>query len=201
VSRPQVFTRAATQDDLPILLTLADELRQIGGRAERAINPLSTVDIPQRLAEVLADPYCRIVMACIDDAPVGMAVLQVTHPDPLSDNKLVQIAHLVVQRSNRHRGVGHALVSAAAEFATEQRIDHVAAGVYPSLRDAHRFYARLGFAPVAVRRIAPVAVLRRRQSQDRTTAVLSDVMRRRTRLGRGVPRQPATRAIPERVET
>ena len=199
--RPQVFTRAATQDDLPILLTLADELRQVGGRAERAINPLSTVDIPQRLADVLADPFCRIVMACIDDAPVGMAVLQVTQPDPLSDNKVVQIAHLVVQRAKRHRGVGHALVSAAADFAADQRIDHVAAGVYPSLRDAHRFYARLSFAPVAVRRIAPVPVLRRRLTQDRATALLSDTVRRRTRLGRAVPRQPGTRPIPERVET
>src|SRR4051812_34432964 len=63
VSRPHVVTRAATLDDLPSLLTLAEELREVGGRAERAINPLAEVDIGDRLAEVLLDPDCRIVTA------------------------------------------------------------------------------------------------------------------------------------------
>lgn len=200
MSRPQVFTRAATHDDLPMLLALWDELRQVGGRAERAINPMTAVDIRERLTDVLIEPHCRIVMACIDDVPVGMSVLQVIQPDPLSDSRLLQIAHLVVERSERHHGVGHALVAAAADFATEQHVDHVAAGVYPSLRDANRFYARLGFAPVAVRRIAPVAVLRRRLSQDRAAALFGDSVRRRTRLGRAVPRQPVARAVGERVK-
>jgi N-acetylglutamate synthase-like GNAT family acetyltransferase len=106
----------------------------------------------------------------------------------------------VVQRSRRHHGVGRALVAAAADFATEKQADHLAAGVYPSLRDANRFYARLGFAPVAVRRIAPVTVLRRRLSQDRPAAVLASGVRRRARLGRAVPPQRATRVAAERVE-
>jgi GNAT superfamily N-acetyltransferase len=201
VSRPQVFTRAATQEDLPTLISLWEELRQVGGRAERAVNPMSAVDIRQRLSDVLLDPDCRIVMACVHDVPMGMAVLQVSQPDPLADGKLLQIVHLVVQRSERHHGIGRALVSAAADFATEQHIDHVATGVYPSLRDANRFYARLGFAPVAVRRIAPVTVLRRRLSQDRAPALLNGSVRRRTRLGRAVPPQRSTRAKVERVKS
>jgi GNAT superfamily N-acetyltransferase len=195
-----VFTRAATSDDLPTLISLWEELRQVGGRAERAVNPLTTADIRQRLSDVLIGPNCRIVMACVDDVPVGMAVLQVSQPDPLADARLLQIVHLVVQRSRRHHGVGRALVAAAGEFATENHVDHIAAGVYPSLRDANRFYARLGFAPVAVRRIAPVAVLRRRLSQDRAGAVVGGGMRRRARLGRTVPRQRSTRVAAERVE-
>jgi GNAT superfamily N-acetyltransferase len=195
-----VFTRAATYDDLPTLISLWEELRQVGGRAERAVNPMSTTDIRQRLSDVLIDPDCRIVMACVDDVPVGMAVLQVSQPDPLADAKLLQIVHLVVQRSRRHRGVGRALVAAAGEFATEMQVDHIGAGVYPSLRDANRFYARLGFAPVAVRRIAPVTVLRRRLSQDRAAAMMGNGVRRRTRLGRAVPPQRSTRAAAERVE-
>lgn len=201
MSRPLVPTRIATVEDMPVLLALWDELRVLGGRAERAVNPLTAVDVRDRLAEVLVDPRCRVVMACADDQPAGMAVMRVTRPDPLSDSQLLHVVHIVVSRLKRHNGVGHALIAAAADFATERHIDHVAVSVYPSLRDASRFYARLGFAPVSVRRIAPVVVLRRRLSDDRTTPMLADVVRRRTRLIRPVPRQRGPRGADDKVES
>jgi GNAT superfamily N-acetyltransferase len=201
VSRPLVLTRLATHDDLSTLLGLWDELRQVGGRAERAVNPLTAVDVRERLAQVLDDPTCRVVLACSDGTPAGMAVLRIVRPDPLSDAQLVQVAHLVVSGTKQHHGVGHALVAAASDFATERHVDHVAVSVYPSLRDASRFYARLGFAPLAVRRIAPVSVLRRRLDNDSTMPLLGDAVRRRTRLIRPVPPQRARRSTIERVES
>ena len=132
MSRPLVVTKIATSEDLPVLLALWDELRQVGGRAERAVNPITAVDVRDRLGEVLLDPQCRVVLACAADQPVGMAILCVVRPDPLSEGRIVQIAHLVVSRGQRHRGVGHALVSAAADFATERHIDHVTASAYSS---------------------------------------------------------------------
>jgi GNAT superfamily N-acetyltransferase len=201
VSRPLVLTRLATDEDLSVLVALWDELRQIGGRAERAINPVTAVDVRERMAEVLVDPTCRVVLACSDGAPAGMVVLKAQRPDPLSDAQVVQVAHLVVSGAHRHRGVGHALLAAAADFATERHIDHVAVGVYPSLRDASRFYARLGFAPLAVRRIAPVAVLRRRLDNDSTMPLLGDAVRRRTRLIRPVTPQRVRRPSIERVDS
>jgi GNAT superfamily N-acetyltransferase len=200
VSRPTVHTRIATAGDLATLLSLWDELRQIGGRAERAMNPTTAVDVRDRLLEVFDDPSCRIVLASVDEVPAGMAVMKVSRPDPLSDAQVIHVAHLVVSRTNQHRGVGHALLAAAADFAGERHIDHVAASVYPSLRDASRFYARLGFAPVAVRRIAPVNVLRRRLGTDRAIPVLGDVGRRRSRIIRPVPPQRARRNTPEKLE-
>jgi GNAT superfamily N-acetyltransferase len=187
VSHSQPFTRVATRDDLPVLLSLWEELRQVGGRAERAVNPVTAIDVRERLLDVIDDPTCRVVLACLGETPVGMAVLHVTRPDPLSDARLVKVAHIVVARTRRHVGVGHTLMAAAADFAAERHVDHVAVSVYPSLRDASRFYARLGFAPVAVRRIAPVAVLRRRLAPDHNTPAFGDALRRRTRLGRPVP--------------
>jgi GNAT superfamily N-acetyltransferase len=201
VSRPLVLTRTASHDDLVILLALWDELRQVGGRAERAVNPITAVDVCERLTAVLDDPTCRVVIACSDGSPAGMAVLHVVRPDPLSDAQLVHIAHLVVSRSKQHHGVGHALVAAAADFATERHIDHVGASVYQSLRDASRFFARLGFAPLAVRRIAPVTVLRRRLDADATMPLMGDAVRRRTRLLRPVPPQRARRAASDRMES
>lgn len=203
MARPAVVTRVAGTPDLPVLAALWNELRTVGGRAERAVNPLAaTADVERLLARVLQDPACRVVLACDDhDEPAGMAVLHVTRPDPLSETHLVSIAHLVVARGKQHRGVGHALIAAATDFAAERHADHVSVSVYASLRDANRFYARLGFAPLAVRRIAPVAVLRRRLGHDRSP-VLIDGVRRRSRMIRPVPPQRARRAAgTERVES
>ncbi len=202
MSRSQVITRTATSDDIPTLVDLWDELRQVGGRAERAINPVNGGgDVKDRFAEVLLDPTCRVELACIGDTPAGMAVMRISHPDPLSDSRVVHVAHLYVARAARHYGVGHALLSAAADFAAENHLDHVAASVYPSLRDASRFFARLGFAPVAVRRVVPVTVLRRRLGADSNTPLLGDAVRRRTRLMRPVPPQRRRRTVAERIES
>jgi hypothetical protein len=96
-------------------------------------------------------------------------------------------------RGSRQRGVGHALIQAATDFAVERRIDHVGVSVFPSLRDASRFYARAGFAPAAVYRIAPVGVLRRRMGQDRQQPALLGSRVRRGRLPRPLPPRPRRR--------
>ncbi|HWB66854.1 MAG TPA: GNAT family N-acetyltransferase [Mycobacteriales bacterium] len=204
MARSPITTRPAEASDLPTLRALCEELDQVGGRAERAVNPLIGFDVGARLLAVLSDPACRVILACAEQVPAGMVVLRIIQPDPLSDARMVQVSQLVVGRRERHRGVGHALLIAAAEFAEERRIDHLAVSVYPSLRDAHRFYARLGFAPAFVHRIAPVTVLRRRVNGDRPVAPFAEAVRRRTRLLRSVPPQPARRAgeaPPERASS
>ena len=50
----------------------------------------------------------------------------------------------------------------------------------PTLREPNRFYARLGFSPVVVRRMAPVGVLRRRLADGgHPVAALEELTRRR----------------------
>lgn len=200
VSRSQVLTRVATADDIPVLLDLWDELRQVGGRGERANNPVSAVEVRDRLTQVIDNPAYRIVIATLDDVPAGMVVLQATRPDPFTDTRVVNVAHLVVGQGTRHKGVGHALLTAAADFATERRLEQVSVSVYPSLRDASRFFARLGFAPAATRRVAPVSVLRRRLGADPTNSSTGDAIRRRSRLIRPVPAQRARRKSTETGE-
>lgn len=198
--RSPVTTRAATAADVPVLVSLWNELRQLGGRAERAVNPVPLPDIGERLLDALADPECRIVIATVAQEPVGMGVLFALRPDPLSHNRVVQITHVVVAPRARRRGVGHALVSAAVDYADELHVEHVTAGLYPSLRDASRFYARMGFAPVLVHRVAPVAALRRRLGADSGLSRVEDVVRRRTRIRRPVPAQRRTSRATEPVD-
>jgi N-acetylglutamate synthase-like GNAT family acetyltransferase len=200
VSRSQVLTRMATVDDIPALLELWDELRQVGGRGERATNPVSTKDVRERLTAVLANPSYRIVLACHEGVPAGMAVLQTTRPDPFADAKILNVAHLVVSRATQHKGVGHSLLAAAADFAAERRLDQVSVSVYPSLREASRFFARLGFAPAAVRRVAPVSLLRRRLGADPATPAMGDAVRRRSRLVRPVTSARVRRGAAEAAE-
>jgi GNAT superfamily N-acetyltransferase len=188
VPRSPVLTRTASLADVPSLAALWRELRQVGGRAERAVNPVAIPDIEQRLAASIQDADCRVVLASADGQPAGMTVLRVSCPDPLSSSQVVQVVHVIVADGKRRRGVGHALVAAAADFAEERQIEHLTAGMYPSLRDASRFYARLGFAPVLVQRVAPVTAVRRRLGADAHVRA-DDALRRRSRLRRPVPPQ------------
>jgi predicted N-acetyltransferase YhbS len=199
VPRTPVTTRTATVADLPVLDQFLAELRQIGGRAERAVTPsIGEAEVIKRLlADLLVAADSRVVLACIGDEPAGLAVMRKVRPDPLSETELVQLAHLLVRSGMRHRGVGHALVEAAAFFAMEAHVEHVAVSVYPSLRDASRFYARLGFAPAALHRVAPVHVLRRRMGKDRQQpAALSDLVRRGRSMRSLPPQRPRRPAQP-----
>jgi GNAT superfamily N-acetyltransferase len=201
VARPTVHTRTATHEDLPTLLALWDEWRESEGRTARAVNPSRTLDVHDRLGSLLADPECRVVLACAGGVPAGMAIMRVARPDPLSESELVYMPHLVVSRANRRQGVGHALIAAAADYAATLHLDNVAVGVYPALRETNRFYARLGFAPALVHRVAPVSVLRRRMAAGAVTPVFADAMRRRTRLAGSMPMPSVRRQAKERVES
>jgi GNAT superfamily N-acetyltransferase len=197
VPRTPVLARLATISDVPVLVGLWKELRQVGGRAERAVNPVAVADIEDRLAAAIASDNCRVVLAYADEEAAGMAVFRAIRPDPLSESLVLQISHLIVAGGKRRRGVGRALLMAAAETAEELGIEHVGVGIYPSLRDANRFYARSGFAPVLAQRIAPVSVLRRRLSGETASVRIDDVVRRRTRIRRPLPAQRAMRRAPE----
>jgi ribosomal protein S18 acetylase RimI-like enzyme len=193
VPHSTVITRRATVADVPALVSLWTELRDMGARAERAVNPISTPDIAVRLAEVIAGERTHVVLACRSGEPAGMAVCRVVHPDPLSDSRVLQVSHVVVARQHRRRGVGHALLAAAVEIADAEQLEHVGVEVYPSVREASRFYARLGFAPVTVQRVAPLSVLRRRLGGERASARAEDLVRRRTRVRRPLPAQRESR--------
>ncbi|MCU1592987.1 MAG: family N-acetyltransferase [Frankiales bacterium] len=182
-----VRVRAVTLEDLPTLLELGAELRDqvlpADGR-NRGGTMASRTALSQRYTEAIADPDRHLVLAVggadgAPEEPLGMALLTVSSANALLDIPAVHVSHAVVPDKHRRRGAGKALVAAAASFAEERGIDQLVVSVHPGSRDAARFFARLGFAPLAVRRTAPVALVRRRLLQaDRS---LPQVVRRSKR--------------------
>ncbi len=179
VQRRSVHTRIADPADVPAVAALWNELRRLGARAERAVNPLTVADATQRFSEVVSQLDADVIVACDGPDLAGLAVVRVVQPDPLSPTRLLQMSNVVVASGHRRRGIGHALVAAAADYADSHGVDHVAAGVYPSLRDANRFFARLGFAPVTVERVAPVTGLQRRLTAGTMPIRVGEQVRRR----------------------
>ena len=167
-----VRVRAVTEADLPVLLELGEELRDqvlpVEGKS-RSTSMASRAALAQRYCEAIADPDRHLVLA-VDgkegepEVALGMALLTVSTANALVDLPAVHMSHAVVADRHRKRGAGKALVAAAAAFAEERGIEQLVVSVHPGSRDAARFFARLGFAPQAVRRTAPVSVVRRRLS-------------------------------------
>jgi ribosomal protein S18 acetylase RimI-like enzyme len=178
-----------TEADLPALLELGDELRDqvlpVEGR-NRGTTMANRASLAQRYCEAIKDPARRLVLAvggregeC--EVALGMALFTVSTANALVDIPAVHMSHAVVADKHRKRGAGKALVAAAAAYAEEQGIEQLVVSVHPGSREAARFFARLGFAPQAVRRTAPVSVVRRRlTSGDRAVERLVRQTRRRS---------------------
>ena len=186
-----VHVRPATRDDLPHLLDLAVELREhllpsahLAAEQRGRSGPATRAALEARYLEALDAPDRHLVVATDDSgARLGMALITIASANALLDSLAVHMSHAVVSNRYRRRGAGKALVAAVASFAEERGLDEIVVSVPPGSRDANRFFARLGFAPLAVRRVAPVALVRRHlPAEGRRTEVAA--RRRARRPGR-----------------
>jgi ribosomal protein S18 acetylase RimI-like enzyme len=205
VARSSLSVRAATPQDVPALVAFGEELRDlvIAPSAEvsrsRGGPAAARAELQARYLEALQDPARELVVVVDDaDEPLGMALLTVAPANALVDIPAVHMSHAVVGGRHKRRGAGRALVCAAASYAEQRGIEQLVVSVHPGSRDANRFFARLGFAPLAVRRTAPVAAVRRRLGQAEARPVADHVVRRPrsasrrgTRLAPPLPLGPA----------
>ncbi len=167
MARSVVHVRDAGPGDLDTLLQFANRVIESGDPSSRA--PLTRLaqgameqTLRERYARLLADPEHRVVLVADDaQSTVGAAVFSVDMISALLTVPVVYVSHVVVPELERDRAVGRALVQAATTFAEEIGAEHVVVGLNPAGRESNRFFARLGFAPLMVRRIASVPSLRR----------------------------------------
>jgi ribosomal protein S18 acetylase RimI-like enzyme len=189
MARGNVRVRPAVTSDIPELITLTIDngVTEHIGRRGRKGDPGSLAD---RYHSLLNDLE-RLVLVAVDEASeqlVGFAVMLEEHIGVLAPTTTLYISHLLVAPSFRKRGAGRALLTGAVRHAEDREIDHIVVGVQATARDANRYLARLGFAPLVVRRIATVSALRRSLGIADT---MDRVALRRRRTVRGV--------IPSRV--
>jgi GNAT superfamily N-acetyltransferase len=202
MARAGVDVRPATPDDLPALIRLVSEMRETITR--RPVRPVDNQDqlATERLQAAFDDPDTQVIVG-VDaaGAVLGVAVLVAQgSASALSDARTVLMASTHVTRSARHRGVGRALVAAAAAWAESQGAETLEANVDPNRREDLRFYVRLGFAPLFVRRVVPLAALRRRLGQDTVAppvATVGEALHTASRRGLRA-RLETARAVSER---
>lgn len=197
MARSSLHVRTATPEDVPAVVAFGEELRDL------AITPTAEIVrsrggaagstrayLEQCYLDAIEDPLRELVVVVDDaDEPLGMALLFVAPANALVDIPAVHMSHAVVGDRHKRRGAGRALVAAAATYAERRGIEQLVVSVHPGSRDANRFFARLGFAPLAVRRTAPVAAVRRRLGQAESRPVAEHVVRR----ARTTPSRRATR--------
>jgi ribosomal protein S18 acetylase RimI-like enzyme len=165
VSRGNVRVRQAVPSDIAELLILTEDnglVEHAVPRARRARKSTSAA-LADRYSQLLCDPE-RLVLVAVDEEKerlVGYAVLLEEQVGVLTPTATIYISHLLVAPSYRRRGAGRALLTGAVRHAEDRDIDHVVVGVQVAARDANRYLARLGFAPLVVRRVASVSALRR----------------------------------------
>jgi ribosomal protein S18 acetylase RimI-like enzyme len=190
MARASLRVRPATVEDVPALIELGEELREAAlvapTDARLRTTPAGTrAGLSQRYVEALADPQRHLVVVVnAAEERLGMALFTISPVNALLDLPAVHMSHAVVADRHKRRGAGKALVAAAAAHAEAHGVDQIVVSVHPGSRDANRFFARLGFAPMAVRRAAPVAVVRRRLAQIDAPADDHVLRRRAVRFGR-----------------
>ncbi len=170
MTRAHVTVRDAVPEDMPGLLELFAELREAGPkRLPGGVgDPASMRAMAEaRYQRAFSEPAERLLVAVDrDNRILGMTLLTVGPVSSMNDARSVMMGHFTVRTSIRRHGIGRALVAAATAWADEMGVEGVGVAVYPSSREANRFYARLGFAPVSIVRVAPVAGLRRRLGSE-----------------------------------
>ena len=144
--------RAATPEDLPAIVGLAEALRaeltpMRGGRiwAVREARPGPPAEA---YGALLADPATCVVVGTLDDVVVGFAVASV---ERLSDGeKLGVVSELFVDAEARAVGVGEAMLEGLVAYCTREGCVGIDAFALPGHRAAKNFFEESGFTARAI---------------------------------------------------
>lgn len=204
MARAVARARPATAADVPAVLDLFDELLAASSRrGARTTSSAGAVDLraeaEQRYRAALDHDDARLFVAVVDDLDaasaagpaggeriVGMTVCAVTGSGTFVDAPVVHMNHFFVTPSARRNGAGRALLAAVTAWAEQRGLDGLGVSVYPDSREANRYFARLGFSPVYVHRVAPLASLKRVLGAAVPAAAREETVhsaRRRRRVG------------------
>lgn len=163
MSRINVRVRPVDLSDVPALVVLTQSVDISSGMfSGRPLLDSTAEHLAARLTEIIHDGS-RTLLVAVDDMNrlVGLLVARQDEIGAIDLTPVLHVSHLLVLPRQRRRGVGRLLLTAAVHLADERGMDHIMATAGAGSREANRYLARLGFAPLVVRRIAATGVLRR----------------------------------------
>ncbi len=169
MTRAALPVRDAHEGDITAIMHLtANVLDEAEGHSHAGVRRLlEGPDMRSRQAQfekLLNDADVRVIVATdpLDDTVItGVAVLTEDTISAVFEAPAIFVNYLLVPGSFRNRGIGNALLCEATRYADRCGAKHLIVGVSSTARETNRYYARLGFAPLVVRRIASVAHLRK----------------------------------------
>ena len=180
MARVLVDVRRATVDDLVDVLELWTQGREENVRLGRPST--SAEQAGPRLADAITSGQIEILLARRDGRPAGFVILRQSPLNYLVDQPAICIDQMFVARDARRHGVARAMLGQVAGRAERSGAEQIVTSVTPWARDTHRFFARLGFSPMTVRRSVTPATLRRRLSGELHRGGLEDLLSRRRSL-------------------
>ena len=154
MSRTPISLRTAVVADAEILVDLWSQVLRKGSRAEQVADVCTVLD------DVVGRSDRSVGVAEYDGVVAGAVYLQAATVTPINKEPVVMAVSPHVLPAYRRRGVGHALVEAAVEFAEQRGIGYVATAALSGARDSNRFLARLALTPQAVLRINTTSAVR-----------------------------------------
>jgi GNAT superfamily N-acetyltransferase len=185
VPRVPIEIRPAGPSDLDDVLRLwnlgRDEVAVLG----RAVPGAELV--ARRLARGLESGVLQVQLARRDGEGVGFVLMHEAPMAGITETPVLSVDELYVVPAARRHGIARALLGHVAARAETIGAEQIISSVTPLARDTHRFFARLGFTPVAIRRSVTPSTLRRRLCGDPVRGPLEDLLsRRRSQRARGV---------------
>lgn len=149
--------------------------------------------VGRHLGALASSPGAVVLVARTEEGLVGLLLARLLGPNLFTDEVNLAIEVVYVDGEHRRRGVGHALMLAAVEFALANGAENVYAAPIPGARGVQRFFVRLGFTPAASHRVIPVATLHRRLTAEgsrRSGSRRRDDVIARRRQSRGASAMP-----------
>jgi len=159
VPRCGIVVRPARVDDLDEVARLVDIV--VSSMPGPRLAATRSGDGKERFGRLLDNPDTQLLVACLADGTRAGAAMLSVDAVSMALGGLIMSVVLIVDDNARQRGVGRELVSAVARYADEAGADAVTVSLPPGNREAHRFFARLGFVPLVTNRIASVSQLMR----------------------------------------
>lgn len=182
MSRASVRVRPAELADVPALVELTRSVDLVSGTfSGRSLLDDRVEHLARRYEEILNEGERRLLVAVDDSAHALVGLLVARHDEigAIDLTPVLHVTHLIVAPKQRRRGVGRTLLAAAVAHAEERGCDRILATAASGSREANRYLARLGFAPLVVHRIASTSALRRSLGMSETAERMAVLRRAR----------------------